>query len=58
MKNSGKQKDNEKKEKLKTQGEALRWLDGASRWYNRENLELRKKKDETIETENFDEPPE
>ena len=33
-------------------------LDGALRWYNQENLELWKKKDETFETENFDEPME
>ena len=34
---------NERKEKLKTQGESLQWLDGSSRWNNWENLELREK---------------
>ena len=39
--------------------EALQWLGEPSRWYNREILELRKKKDEKkLETKNFDEPPE
>ena len=55
MKNSRKQKEDqtEGKRSWKTQGETLQWLDGPSRWYIWESLELRKRKDETIETENL-----
>ena len=35
---------NERKEKLKTQGESLQWLDGSSWRYNWENLEFRERK--------------
>ena len=44
MEDSGKQKDDRKKEKLTTQGETLRCLDEAQRRDNWENLELREKK--------------
>ena len=44
-----------KDEKNKIQG--LQWLDEALKWYNRENLELRKER-WTNEIKNFDESPE
>ena len=54
IKNSGKQKDDRKKEKLKEQGEPCDDLDEASRRDNAENLELRKRKDEASRTEKCD----
>ena len=43
-------KDDRDKEKLKTQGAALQWLDGASRWYNREKLGTPGKKEEQLKS--------
>ena len=58
MKNSGNKGMIKRKGKLKrTPGEALQWLDEALKWYNWNNLELRKEK-WTNEIKNYDESPE
>ena len=50
MKNSGNKRMIERKRSWKHKVNPCNDLDGASRQYNRENLELRKRKDETLET--------
>ena len=50
MKNSDNKRMMKRKGKLKrTPGEALQWLDEALKWYNRNNLKLRKEKMNNLE---------
>ena len=50
MKNPGNKRMIKRKGKLKrTPGEALQWLDEALKWYNLNNLELRKEKMNNLE---------